>query len=186
VPPALPHCPEEGGGYGSPASASVGFRLGSRLGSRSCSIVIVLADVGSCWRCCWCPRCCWSGSCHRAGSRGGIIVALACRGLREIAGWVGTCGQRRKEASKSGGVGPVDGRSRKQIALVFALPKTSPICALLPCEEAGATQTTPLAFRLACRIASATCWITILNLHKSRARYRALKTATILVGPSVT
>jgi hypothetical protein len=56
-------------------------------------------------------------------------------GLEEIADWVGTCGRRREEGSKSRVVDPIAGRNWKHVALVFALPKTSAICALPSCEE---------------------------------------------------
>jgi hypothetical protein len=76
--------------------------------------------------------------------------------VREIAGRIGTWGQRLEEASKSGRIRLVAGRSRMQVALVLALAKASAIHALPPFEEAGATQSTPFAFRLTSQIASAT------------------------------
>jgi hypothetical protein len=69
---------------GLPASASNWRRRSSQLGGRSCSIVIVLANVGSCWRPCW--RCCRcrSGSCCRGGCRGRSVVALAGGGCERL------------------------------------------------------------------------------------------------------
>jgi hypothetical protein len=75
--------------------------------------------------------------------------SVAGRGLGEIASWVGNCGRRREEGSKSRVVNPIAGRNWKHVALAFALPKTSAIRALPSCEETGTFVMAPSASRLA-------------------------------------